>query len=52
MEQNKSTTKNWIYFTLWLGAMVFILATPSIRQWFWLALPGTVTNFALGLDLI
>ncbi len=52
METKKSTAKNWIYFTIWLAIMVFMLFTPSIKQFFWLALPGTVTHFSLGMDII
>ena len=52
IQQKKSRVKNWIYFTVWFAALVFMLMTPSVRQYFWLALPGTATQFALGLDLI
>ena len=52
MEQTKSKAKNWIYFTLWFAVLIFLLMTPAYRQYFWLALPGTATQFALGLDLI
>ena len=52
MEAKQSRTKYWIYFSLWAATIIFIIATPSIRQWFWLALPGTATYLALGMDLI
>lgn len=48
----KSRTKYWIYFTLWLALMVFMLIMPEWRPFFWLALPGVCTHFAYGLDLI
>jgi hypothetical protein len=53
MEQvKKSRTKNWIYFTIWLAIMVVMLYNPAWRPFFWLALPGVVTHFSLGLDII
>lgn len=53
MEQvKKSRTKYWILCFVWTAVMVFMLATPEYRQWFWLALPGSSTYFALGMDLI
>ena len=52
IQQKKSRVKNWIYFTVWFAALAFMLMTPSVRQYFWLALPGTATQFALGMDLI
>jgi hypothetical protein len=52
MEAQKSRTKYWIYFFLWLALLVFMLATPSFRQFFWLALPGTATYFALAMDIM
>jgi hypothetical protein len=52
METKKSTTKYWIYFTIWTTIMVFMLATPDVRQYFWLALPGVCTHFAKGMDIM
>lgn len=48
----KSRTKNWIYFFIWLVIMVAMLILPDWRPYFWLALPGVVTHFAYGMDLI
>lgn len=52
METTKSTKKYWIYFTIWTAILVFMLATPDVRQYFWLALPGVFTHFAKGMDII
>lgn len=52
MEAQKSTAKYWILFFVWLAIMVFMLLTPSIKQFFWMALPGTLTYFSLALDII
>jgi len=52
MEAKKSRAKNWVYFTLWLAALVTMLILPDFRQWFWLALPGVATHFAYGMDLV
>lgn len=50
MEVNQSRTKYWVLCFLWLAIMVTLLVV--YRQFFWLALPGTVTYFAKALDLI
>lgn len=52
MEAQKSTNKYWIYFSIWFAIIVFMLYMPSLRQFFWLALPGTCTYFAKGMDII
>ncbi|MBN8835942.1 MAG: hypothetical protein J0I09_01660 [Sphingobacteriia bacterium] len=52
MEAQKSRTKYWIYCFAWLALMIFMLATPAYRQWFWLALPGVSTYFALAMDIM
>jgi hypothetical protein len=52
MEAKKSTAKYWIYFFIWLAIMVFMLLTPDVKQFFWLALPGTCTYFALAMDIM
>jgi hypothetical protein len=52
MEETKSTKKNWIYFTIWLAIIVFLLANPSSRPFFWLALPGVCTHFAKAMNLL
>ena len=51
-ETRKSTKKYWVFFIIWFAILVFMLFTPAIRQFFWLALPGTATSFAKGMDLI
>jgi hypothetical protein len=50
MEAQQSTGKYWILFFLWLGILVTLMFV--YREFFWLALPGTVTYFAKGMDLI
>ncbi|HNE93659.1 MAG TPA: hypothetical protein PLY81_00105 [Chitinophagaceae bacterium] len=52
MEKTKSKSKYYLLFIFWLAIIVFLLATPDFRQWFWLALPGTCTYLAYSLDLI
>lgn len=52
METKKSTTKYWIYFLIWTAIMTFMLITPDVRQYFWLALPGVCTHFAKGMDIM
>ncbi len=50
MEARKSTGKYWALCFLWLAILITLLIV--YRQFFWLALPGTVTYFAKALDLI
>ena len=52
IQEKQSTKKYWIYFTIWLAIMVVMLFTPSVRQFFWLALPGTATSFVKAMDLM
>ncbi|MEP7319236.1 MAG: hypothetical protein ABI921_10850 [Panacibacter sp.] len=52
MEAKRSAAKYWILFFIWLAIMVTMLMVPSVKQFFWLALPGTVTYFSLALDII
>ncbi|MBW7951651.1 MAG: hypothetical protein LC134_09490 [Chitinophagales bacterium] len=52
MEKAKSKGKYYMLFIFWLAVIIFLLATPAFRQWFWLALPGTCTYLAYSLDLI
>ncbi|MES2005739.1 MAG: hypothetical protein V4450_14570 [Bacteroidota bacterium] len=50
MEVNQSRGKYWALCFFWLAIMVTLLIV--YRQFFWLALPGTVTYFAKAMDLI
>lgn len=49
MEVQKSTGKYWFFFFVWLGIMILLMFV--YREFFWLALPGTVTCFAKAMDL-
>ncbi|WP_438944769.1 hypothetical protein [Sediminibacterium sp.] len=50
MEAKQSTGKYWMLFFFWLVAMIVLLVV--YREFFWLALPGVVTYFAKGMDLM
>jgi len=50
MEAKKSVLKYWILFFGWLGILITLLFV--YREFFWVALPGVVTYFAKGMDLI
>ncbi|WP_170148875.1 hypothetical protein [Deminuibacter soli] len=50
MEAKKSTAKYWLYFFIWVGVLVTLMIV--YREFFWLALPGAVTNFAKAMDLL
>lgn len=50
MEVEQSRAKYWVLFIVWLAILVTLMV--FYRQFFWLALPGTATYFAKGLDLI
>ncbi len=49
MEAQKNNRKYWIYCFGWLAIMVTLLIV--YREFFWLALPGTVTYFAKAMDI-
>ncbi|TDO28220.1 hypothetical protein [Sediminibacterium goheungense] len=50
MEAKKSTAKYWALFFFWFAALIVLLFV--YREFFWLALPGTVTYFAKGMDIM
>ena len=50
MADQKSTGKYWLLFFVWLGILTTLMVVH--REFFWVALPGTVTYFVKGLDLI
>ena len=50
--EKKSTAKYWAICFVWTAILIFMLATPSVRQFFWLALPGATTYFAKALDIM
>ncbi|MCG9898635.1 MAG: hypothetical protein MUF12_02755 [Sediminibacterium sp.] len=52
MEAKKSRTKYWALCFFWTALMAAMLIMPDFRQWFWLALPGATTYFALGMDIM
>lgn len=53
MEQTqKSSSKHWVWFFIWFIIMIVMLFLPSLRPFFWLALPGTVTHFCYAMKLI
>lgn len=49
MEAQKNTKKYWIHCFAWLAIMVTLLVV--YREFFWLALPGTVTYYAKAMDI-
>lgn len=49
-EVKQSKGKYWALCFVWLAAMITLLVV--YREFFWLALPGTVTYFAKAMDLI
>jgi len=49
MEAQQNTTKYWIYCFAWLAILITLIVV--YRQFFWLALPGTVTYFAKAMDI-
>lgn len=50
MNAGTNKTAYWLLFLVSLAIMAFLLI--SAPQWFWLALPTTVTGLALGMDWI
>lgn len=49
-QSKKNTGVYWLIFLISLAIMAGILMTSP--EWFWLALPSTVTGFALAMDWI
>jgi len=47
---NGSKTIHWALCFFWLAAMITLLFV--YREFFWLALPGTVTYFAKAMDIM
>ncbi len=46
-------SKDWLWFFVWLVILIIMLAdVGGSRKFFWLALPGTLTQFAKGMDLL
>ncbi|MDP1765099.1 MAG: hypothetical protein Q8L07_14560 [Sediminibacterium sp.] len=50
MEVKQSKAKYWVLCFFWL--VILITLVIFYRQFFWLALPGTVTYLAKALDMI
>lgn len=50
--ENKSTGKYWFWCFVWTAIMVAMLIYEPVRQFFWLALPGSATHFAKAMNII
>ncbi len=50
MEAKQSSVKYWALCFFWLAILITLLI--FYRQFFWLALPGTVTYFAKAIDIM
>ena len=50
MEAKKSTAKYWISFVIWTALMIGLII--FMRQFFCLELPGVLTSFAQGMDIM
>ena len=50
MEAQKNTKKYWALCFTW--TVILITLFTLHREFFWLALPGTLTYFAKGMDLL
>ncbi|MEK7198762.1 MAG: hypothetical protein AAB212_02425 [Bacteroidota bacterium] len=50
MEVKQSKAKYWALCFFWLAILITLVI--FYRQFFWLALPGTVTYLAKALDMI
>lgn len=48
----KSRGKYWFWFFVWAVIITVMLVMPDVRQYFWLALPGVCTYFALAMDIM
>ncbi|HJV18409.1 MAG: hypothetical protein I8H66_07350 [Sphingobacteriia bacterium] len=50
MEAKQSSGKYWALCFFWLAVLITLLVV--YREFFWLALPGTVTYFAKAMDIM
>jgi hypothetical protein len=50
--ESSSSGKWTLYFLVSLVVIIVMLATPSLRQWFWLSLPFVVLSFAKWLKIM
>lgn len=50
MVAQKSTGKYWFLFFIWLAILIVLLFV--YREFFWLALPGTITYFCKAMNLL
>lgn len=50
MQQEKSTSKYWLYF--FISLVVIIAMLIWVRAYFWVALPFVVTFFVKALNII
>ena len=50
VETKKSTVRHWVSFVIWMGVLATLMVV--YREFFWLALPGAITSFARGMDLL
>jgi len=52
-EPRPSTSKYWLWCFIWLVILIIMLAdVGGSRKFFWLALPGTFTYFAKGMNIM
>ena len=48
----EGTGKWWLYFFISAAVILTMLIMPSLRPWFWLALPFVITSFAKALRIM
>ncbi|MGI8952833.1 MAG: hypothetical protein ACR2FN_14765 [Chitinophagaceae bacterium] len=48
--RRKSSAYYWLWCFIWLAILILMLI--FVRQFFWLALPGTVTYFAKAMNIM
>jgi hypothetical protein len=50
MEAQRSTGKYWFLCFFWLAILITLIVV--YREFFWLALPGTITYFCKAMNLL
>lgn len=53
VDEKPRTSKYWLWFFIWLVILIIMLLdVGGSRKFFWMALPGTLTYFAKGMNIM
>jgi hypothetical protein len=52
METTENSGKWWLYFFISAVVIIIMLIMPTVRPWFWMALPFVVTTFVKAMRIM